>query len=221
MKKGRILIIGGFNTARSLAVSLLDREYQVTVINQNKADCLRLAETDGLNVICGDGSKPYILGEAAGPDIDAAIALTSRDDTNLVICELCKKRFNVKRAVCLVKNSENRVLFKKLGVDATVCATDVITGIIEKESLLDTIHSVVSTDNGRIKVTEVSIDEQSPVTGSTLSELLLPPDVIIGCILRQNRNIVPSGDTKLRAGDLLVLLSQEEKEKQALRILRG
>ena len=49
------MIVGGFHEARSLANSLLEKEYRVTVVNKNYADCEKLAEINKLNVIYGDG----------------------------------------------------------------------------------------------------------------------------------------------------------------------
>ena len=91
--KSNVLIIGGFNKAQSLAKSLLQKGYTVTVINSDLDSCHSLAEIPGLNVIHGDGTKPYVLLEANAEHTDIAIALTQRDEDNLVICQLCKKRF--------------------------------------------------------------------------------------------------------------------------------
>ncbi|MDD4643358.1 MAG: NAD-binding protein, partial [Erysipelotrichaceae bacterium] len=87
MKK-KVLLIGGRRKAKALAKSLLRRDYQVTIINDSYEDCLMLAEIDKLSVINGDGTKPYVLEDANITDVDIAIALTSQDEDNLVICEL-------------------------------------------------------------------------------------------------------------------------------------
>lgn len=80
-KKKSILIVGGFHEARSLANSLLEKEYRVTVVNKNYADCEKLAEINKLNVIYGDGRKKFILEDADSCQV--AIALTESDETNL------------------------------------------------------------------------------------------------------------------------------------------
>lgn len=90
-KNQRILLIGGRSKAKSMAASLLGQGYQVTAINVSYEDCVMLAELKGLNVIHGDGTKPYILDEAGAAQCDIAIALSSRDTDNLVACQLCKK----------------------------------------------------------------------------------------------------------------------------------
>ena len=57
----QVLLIGGFDIARTLAASLLKRKYQVTAVHPDYDCCKLLADIKGLQVINGDGSKPYIL----------------------------------------------------------------------------------------------------------------------------------------------------------------
>ena len=57
----QVLLIGGFDIARTLAASLLKRKYQVTAVHPDYDCCRQLADIKGLQVIHGDGSKPFIL----------------------------------------------------------------------------------------------------------------------------------------------------------------
>ena len=76
-KNKNILLIGGRSKAKSMAVFLIEQGYHVTAINNNYNDCLELAQIKKLTVIYGNGTKPYILEEAAADYFDIAIALTS------------------------------------------------------------------------------------------------------------------------------------------------
>lgn len=71
----QVLLIGGFDIARTLAASLLKRKYQVTAVHPDYDRCKQLADIRGLQVIHGDGSKPFILEEAGARRTDIAIAL--------------------------------------------------------------------------------------------------------------------------------------------------
>ncbi len=96
------MLIGGRSKAKSMALSLIEQGYQVTAINANYEDCLKLAEIKGLSVIYGNGTRPYILEEAGAENFDIAIALTSKDADNLVACQLCKNKYSIKKTVSLV-----------------------------------------------------------------------------------------------------------------------
>lgn len=91
--RGRILIVGGQEEARSLANSLMKKDYRVTVVNRDYEACEKLAENGRLHVIFGDGSKKFILEEAQAGSCRGVIALTGSDEKNLVICEMCKEYF--------------------------------------------------------------------------------------------------------------------------------
>lgn len=219
--KNRILLVGGFNKARSLARSLINKGYHVTAINSDYHDCLALAEIDSLTVFTGDGTKPFVLEDANAKDVDIAIALTQRDDDNLVICELCKKKFHVKKTVALVNDPKKTELFYKMGIDSVVCATSAITSIIEQQALLDEIATLIPIGEGRISIAEVPITRAAPAVDKKLWEIDLPKEVIIGCILRGDKSMIPRGDTRILAGDVLVLISSDNQEMAAIKELTG
>ena len=219
--KMQVLLIGGFDMTKTLAASLIQKKYRVTAIHPDYTCCEALAGIKDLLVIQGDGSKPYILDEAGAGRADVAIALTDNDADNLVICELCKKRFGVTRTVSLVKNAENTAFFRQMGVDAVVCATNTITGILEQLSFIDDMTTLIPVGDGRLSVAEVTIPEGAPAVNKKLWEINLPGEVIVGCILRKDQTLIPRGDSRILAGDTLVLLSSAHQETEAIHELTG
>lgn len=215
----KVILIGGFNKARALATSLIKKGYHVTAINSNLQNCHILADIDKLKVFNGDGSKPFILEDANAYNADIAIALTDRDDDNLVICELCKKRFNVAKTVALISDPKKTEFFYQMGIDSVVCAISAITSIIEQQAFLDEMETLLPTNEGGVRVTQVPITEGSNSQNKKLSELNLPKEVIIGCVIRSYKNIIPSGDTRILAGDILILISFDESETAAVKEL--
>ena len=219
--KTKVLLVGGRSKAKSLATSLIKKGYRVTVINDTYEDCLKLAEIDKLTVINGDGTRPFVLEDANTSDADIAIALTSKDEDNLVICELCKKRFHVKKTVALLTDPKKTDFFYRMGIDSVVCAITAITGIIEQQAFVDKIATLVPIGEGRVSIAEVPIPGTAPAVGKKLWEINLPKQVIIGCILRGDTTMVPRGDTRILAGDMLVLISSDKQEMAAIQELTG
>lgn len=219
--KMRILLVGGFYETKYLANSLLKRGYHVTAINNNRRDCLELADIDRLHVIYGDGSKPFVLEDASAKDADIAIALTERDEDNLVICELCKKRFDVKKTVALISDPKKMEFFYRMGIDSVVCAITVISSVIEQHALLDEMSDIVPISEGRVCISQVPISTNAPAINKTLTDIQLPKEVVIGCILRGDKSLVPYGDTRILAGDVLILIASYENELMAIKELTG
>ena len=220
-KNKAVLLIGGRSKAKSMAVSLLEQGYQVTVINDNYEDCLKLAEIKGLTVIYGNGTRPYILEEAGAENFDIAIALTSKDADNLVACQLCKRKYSVKKTVSLVEDPNKTEFFYKMGVDSVVCAVSAVTGIIQQQAFIDEMTNVIPFGTGRVQIIEVRIQDESPVAGKKLWEMALPNEGIVGCILRGDTTLIPKGNTRILAGDTLVVITGSGQELEMIRALTG
>ena len=219
--KNRILLAGGFHKVKSLGLSLIRKGYKVTVINKNYADCHSLAEIQAMEVIYGDASKPYVLEEAGADWMDIAIALTQNDEDNLVICELCKKRFGTAKTVALVNDPKKTEFFYSMGIDSVVCAINVVAGIIEQQAFMDEMATRIPLGSGRVGITEVFISPTAPAAEKRIWELDLPRDAIIGCILRGEESMIPRGDNRIFPGDTLVVISTSEQEKEVIRKLTG
>lgn len=219
--KTKVLLVGGKSKAKSLAVSLLGCGYQVTAINDSHEECLKLAGINKLNVFEGDGTKPFILEDANASDYKIAIALTSKDEDNLVICELCKKRFHVHKTVALVSDPRKTDFFYAMGIDSVVCAISAVTNIIEQQAFMEQMANVIPIGKGRVQIAEVPISSTAPAAGKKLWEINLPKEVIIGCILHGDQIGIPCGDTKILAGDVLVLISGNGQELAAVKELTG
>lgn len=220
-KRKTVLLIGGRSRTVSMAASLLEQGFRVTAINKNHDDCLKLAEIKGLTVIYGDGTRPYVLDEAGAHETDIAIALTDKDADNLVACQLCKKQFGIPKTVSLVMDPNKTEFFHKMGVDRVVCAVSAVTNIIQQQALVDEMASIVPLGEGRVQIIEVQITQQSPVAEKKLWEITLPQDAIVGCILRSDTTIIPRGDTRINAGDTLVVLTGNERAMDTIHALTG
>lgn len=217
----RSLLIGGFDKARLLAGNLINMGYHVTVININYAHCLELGRMNSITVIQGDGTNPGVLQEAGASKANLAIALMPKDADNLVACQLCKKNFNIKRTMTLLNDPKKTNFFYKMGIDSVVCAVNSITGMILQQEFLHGIATLVPIREGRLNIAEVPITQTAPITDRKIWEIDLPPEVIIGCILRGEQSIVPRGDTRILAGDILILISSDKQEMTAIRKLTG
>ena len=219
--KRNVWLVGGRSKAKSLAQSLIQKGYQVTIVNSTYADCEKLAENEKLTVIHGDGTKPYVLEDAGAGHMDIAIALTPKDEDNLVICELCKKKFLIPKTLSLLSDPQKTDFFYKMGVDRVICAISAVTSIIEQQAFMEEMAKVIPLGEGRVRIIEIPITENDPAAQKQIWEINLPKEVIIGCILRQNQTLIPRGDTRILAGDVLVLISGNEQEEIALLELKG
>lgn len=147
------------------------------------------------------------------------IALTDSDESNLVICEMCKQFFHVKKTVALLNDPSKTNFFYQMGIDRVVCALNMITNIMEEQAVMDEMSRLIPVDEGRIQILELPIPKNSSVAGKKLWELNLPKEVIIGCILRGDQSLIPRGDTRITEGDVLLIITSDKSKLDQIKEL--
>lgn len=216
-----IVLIGGRRKIDFLAKSLLAKKHRITLIHDDENYCKYLERTHDAHVVCGDGSKPYILEDANIQDAEIVIAMTPKDADNLVICQLAKKVYGVKRVFATVNNPKNVEVFKKLGINSAISSTYMVTGIIEQMAAIDEICDLMPLEQGRIVMMEIVVRDSYPVCGKSLAEIKIADQAIIGCIIRGVNSIIPKGKTKIQADDKLIILSPPEVQREMVKLIVG
>ena len=216
-----IVMVGGRKKIDFLAKSLLAKKHNVTLIHDNENYCKYLSRTHDAPVICGDGSKSYILEDANIHGADIVIALTPKDADNLVICQLVKKVYGVKRVFATVSNPKNVEVFKKLGINSAISSTYIMAGIIEQMAAIDEIYDFMPIEQGQIVMMEIVVRDHYPVCRKTLAEIDIPEQAIIGCIIRGVSSIIPKGKTTIQADDKLIILSPPEVQREMVKLIVG
>lgn len=217
----RIVIVGGGVKVDFLATSLIKKKHQLVIIDLDQDKCQALSEKSNAVIICGDGTKPFILEDAGVAGFDLMIAVTSKDADNLVICQLAKKMFGIRRAFATVNNPRNVEVFKKLGINTAVSATYVLAGIIEQMAFTDQIVHAMPLEEGKLQLLEVIVEEGHRACGKQIMDLDFPKDAIIGCIVRGSGSVIPNGRTEIHAGDKLMIFTSLSSQEMVLACLIG
>jgi trk system potassium uptake protein len=217
----RIIMVGGDKTVYFLTRQFVNKGYHVTVINREIERCRELAEQTKAAIVHGDGSNVSRLEEAGARRADVVMALTSHDQDNLITCQIAQKIYGVPRTMALVNDPENETVFEQLGITVVFSATKVIASVIEQQADFEDITSLIPLANGRVNVTDVRLDSDSPAIGKSLEEIDLTHGSLVACILRDDEVLVPRGSTRLLVNDHLILISQPENQSQDLVVLCG
>lgn len=213
----KIVVAGGRNKADFLIGSLLDKQHEVIVINDEESYCTYLSEKYDIPVILGNPTKKYVLSEANVEDADILIALRPKDADNLAICQYAHSIFHVKKVVATVSNPKNVELFKKLGVNTVISATYTISKIIEQASTFENLVNTLSFENDKISINEILITKNCSFINQKISDInVLPKSAIICCILRDVQLVVPNGSTVLKEHDKLLVLCDTKYQDEVL-----
>ncbi|NQU18974.1 TrkA family potassium uptake protein [bacterium] len=216
-----IIIIGGGKVGHFLAKRLSQNKHTIVLIEKDRELCNELAQESDFVVVRGDGCEPIILEESKIDRADVVAAVTGTDEDNLVICQIAKEKFKVKRTVARVNDPDNEHTFSELGVDVPIDATSIIAKIIEEESSFSDFVNLMSFRRGKLAIVRVDLPEESPVINKNLQEIVLPENSVLVSIIRGDDVIVPKGDTVLKAQDDIIALTTIENEQQLLDLLIG
>jgi len=216
----KVLIVGSGNTLYFLCRNFTAKGYQVILINRDREECIRLARQFSAMVVCGDGSDATILKEAGAMGADVVLAVTPNDQDNLVICQLAVLQFAVPRVLALANDPENAEIFEKLGVSA-FSTTHIVGSLIEQRVSLEQIINLLPVGEGRVNVTEIILDQDSPVEGKRLKDINLPENALVAVVIRNDQPIVPRGSNELLSGDRIVLITLPENHGLVLKTFTG
>lgn len=203
----KTIIIGGGRVGYYLAKSLIERNFDVSVIDIDKEICRHTADTLHIPVVWGDGTSANVLRKAGAEDADTVIAVTGRDENNLIACQTAKKVFTVAKTIAKANNPKNVESIKLLGVDIVISATDSIISLLEREVDHSAIKELIPLNDGKAAVYQVELPEHFAFSGTELLNIRLPESCNIISITRNGELIIPRGKTKLISGDELLIVS--------------
>lgn len=201
------IIVGGGKIGYNLFKTLKERDHQVTLIERDKSTCLRIAEDTNTDVIWGDGTDLEVLKDAGIEEAEIVAAVTGTDEENLIICQVAKLSFNTRKTIARVNSPKNIIMFKTLGIDSTVCSTDVIAKLIEYELDKEDYRIVNTFERGSMVLAEIAIDKSNFWCDKMIKDLDLPKECVFGSVLRGEKAIYPRGDTLILEGDKVLVIT--------------
>ncbi|MFF9375770.1 potassium channel family protein [Streptomyces griseoluteus] len=210
----KVLIVGAGRLGAQIAQVLAARN-EVTVVER---DDTRVSELRGVlraHLLPGDACEPGLLERAGVSTSELLVAVTGRDDDNLVISLLAKRRFGVRRVVARVNEAENAWLFdRRWGVDVAVPATTPLISLVEEATGATDTVALLRLSRAGVEVMETTITAGSRAAGQALGEVTLPAGTIVATVVRDGRPTAPGPEVRLLPGDELLLVAHEATEQE-------
>jgi len=219
----KIIIAGGGSVGRFIAEQLKGGGQQVTVIDSDGDVVGRHRDgLDGVTWLKGDACDIETLKAAGLEQADVVAAVTGDDEDNLVVSLLAKQEFAVPRVVARVNNPKNEWMFNETwGVDVSVSTPHLITGLVQEAVTVGSFVRLLAFEGGKAKLCEVTLADASPAVDKEIVEMGFPRDATVVAILRDERVVVPRGDTILRQGDEVLVLVTSDSEDAVRSLLVG
>lgn len=205
----KVMIYGATRTGVHLA-KLLESNTNVTLIEESEELCRLSSEqlTETL-VINGDGTNKDILVEEGIADVDAFIASTKSEETNILSC-LLAKQYGAKKAIALIDQPELKSMLEYIGIDLSVSPRLESVSTIMQYVHQSALMALTVLHRGDAQVLEFKVTTNSKVADKKLKKIHFPKNSIIGAIVRKGKHIVPKGDDEIKIGDLVIVFAKTE-----------
>jgi trk system potassium uptake protein TrkA len=207
-----VVVVGGGKVGYHLTKSLLSEGQEVLVVEKDASKASRMTRELGATVIHGDGAEVATLTEAGVERADVVAAVTGHDEDNLIIAQVAKRRFDVPRTVARINNPRNEYIFEKLGIDATVSATQVILSVIQQAMPAHAFVHLLTLQEGGVEFVELHLQRSALAVGKAMRDMALPPDTAIPLLIRAGGPVFIQPDTELQEDDRLFALTTSEQE---------
>lgn len=207
------MLVGGGKTSYYLAKQLLHMGISVKIIESDITRCEELSILlPEAVIINGDGSDQELLDEESLKYTESFIPLTGIDEENILLTLYAKQNSSAK-----VITKLNRINFREvvssldLGsiIYPKYITTEAVIAYVRakansKDSNIETLYHLF---DHRVEAIEFRIDEDSDVTNITLKNLSLKKNLLVACINRSGRIIIPSGQDCLKRGDTVIIVT--------------
>ncbi len=217
----RVMIFGGSAIAELLASRLSKEISTIKIIEKDMKRAAALSERldDNVVVVTGDGRNSDLLLEEGIKDYDAFLALTSKDEANVLACVMAKK-FGVGKVIAEVENTEYIRIAEDMGVDSVINRKLITAGRLFKFTLSGKARLVKYMSGTDAEVLEYTVSPKSDITKGALKDLDFPKDAVIGGVVRGNDAFIAVGSTRIEPYDRVDVFTLPESVKEVDKFFR-
>ena len=215
----RVAIAGAGAVGRSIARELIHNGHDVLLIDKdpNSVKPDRVPDAEWL---LADSCEMSALDEARLDRCDVVIAATGDDKANLVTSLLAKTEFGVPRTVGRVNHPDNEWLFSEAwGVDVSVSTPRIMSALVEEAVTVGDLVRLFTFRQGNANLVELTLPADSPYVGTPTGLIPFPDNCALVTILLDGQVYLPGNEQPIEAGDELLFVVPEDREKELERLL--
>ena len=205
------LIVGGGKIAYYLAYQLIHMGIKVKIIEQNKEKCEELSELlPEAMIIWGDGTDQNMLLSEGLESVDSFVSLTNLDEENIMLSLYALNKSQAK-VITKVKRQNFDVIINKLDLGSIVypkfITSDRILQYVRamQNSMGSNVETLYKIVGNKVEALEFRVNDSSPVIGIPLQDLNIRKNILITCINRNGKIIIPKGSDWIEAGDTVIV----------------
>jgi trk system potassium uptake protein TrkA len=201
-----VVVVGCGRVGSSLALELVQAGHSVAVIDRNPDSFRRLTsgpsgEAFGGTTVQGVGFDRDRLVEAGIERADAVAAVTSGDNSNILVARVARETFQVRRVVARIYDPRRAAIYERLGI-ATVASVAWATERVLRRILPDADGVEWIDPSANVTVLERTVP--AALAGRTIASVEQQvADTRVIALSRNGAAEVPRPDAVLQDGDVV------------------
>lgn len=213
----RVMIAGGGHVSYYLAQRLAKSGIAVQLFERHLTRCEELAELlPNVSVLHGDVSDQTLLDSEGLADCDAFVSLTGLDELNVMTSLFAHSR-GVGQVITKLGRLESTELLNSLPLGSILSPKELCTNIIVRyvramQNQTGAALAVHMIADGQVEAAEFVVDDTTRQTGVPLRELKLRRGVLVAGVSHGATTEIPDGNTTLQKGDIVVIVSEEDRD---------
>ncbi|MBC8287523.1 MAG: Trk system potassium transporter TrkA [Nitrospinae bacterium] len=213
----RILIVGAGIVGYNLAQELSQEGHDIAIVDQDPERIRRITDTLDVMAVEGNACLPSVLVKAGIKSSAMLIAVTEKDEINLLSCFLAS-RFNVSKRFARLRhmeftNQERIFSPEELFIDHAINPGQIIVETILKILATPGVVSVAEFAGGEVLLREFDVPENAPIAGKSIQDIrniTQMDSFLIVAIVRGGELVIPKDQDVLQAGDRFYTLIDKE-----------
>ena len=173
-------------------------------------------------VFCADATDEAFLQEEGIASFDLAICATHNHEMNMVLAAYLES-LGVGKSISLVTSSAFSSISRKLGVDVPVPIRDAVVDSIMSHLRGKSVKEIHTVTTGDLEIIECVLPGDSKAVNKTLRDIANPGVFLILLVKKYDSQVyeIPVGDTRLHAGDHVILITVAEENGNVVSFFGG
>jgi len=221
----KILILGAGVTGSAVAEAFASEENDIVVIDFKQELLDALKERFDIATVTGNAAHPSVLEQAGVFDTDMVIAVTDRDETNMLACMIINTLYSRPKTIARVRAIDylkNPKLFGPNGipVDIVISPEQIVMESIRNLIEFPGVLHISEFAGGLVRLFSVKVGPDGFLTGKkikTLKERLSGGKTRVVAIFRLGKPLCVNGEACIETGDEVFLVAPRN---EVLRVLK-
>lgn len=207
------IFVGGGKITYYLAKMLENTKIKIKIIEQDIDRCNELSELlPKAMVIHGNGIDQQLLLEEGIGQTDAFAALTGVDEENIML-SLYASSLSKAKMITKINRVDFEAVVHRLNLGSVIypklITADTIIRYVRamQNSMGSNVETLYKIAGNKAEAMEFSVGKDSAVVGVPLEKLSFKSNLLIACINRKGKIIIPGGKDTIEVGDTVVVVT--------------